>query len=141
MKRILLMPVLLVLGVAVGCGSAYATAMLRGPQSEETEADSAFVPTGAVLVPLVLEDGRLAGYTSFEVELQVPADKAEFVAARMPMLLHAINLRAFRAPLASGPDGMLPNIDQFRAVVMSSAPEAFGRGVVRHVAITQANPA
>lgn len=141
MKPILLLPALLVLGVAVGSGSAFATAMLRGPQSAGPAQDNAFVPTGSVLAPLVLEDGRLAGYTSFEVELQVPADKAEFVTARMPLLLHAINLRTFRSPLASGPDGMLPNIEQFRAVVMSAAPEAFGEGMVRHVAITQANPA
>ena len=59
----------------------------------------------------------------------------------MPLLLHAINLRTFRSPLASGPDGMLPDIEQFRAVVMTAAPEAFGEGMVRHVAITQANPA
>ena len=141
MKRILLMPALLALGVAVGGGSAYGVAMLRGPQSEEPDTDSAFVPTGPVLAPLVLEDGRLAGYTSFEVELQVPADKAEFVTARMPLLLHAINLRTFRSPLASGPDGMLPNVEQFRAVVMNAAPEAFGKGLVRQAAITQANPA
>lgn len=141
MKRILLVPALLVLGIAVGGGSAYGVAMLRAPQSQQTVTDGAFVPTGPVLAPLVLEDGRLAGYTSFEVELEVPADQAEFVAARMPLLLHAINLRTFRSPLASGPDGMLPNVEQFRAVVMTAAPEAFGKGVVRRAAITRADPA
>ena len=142
MKRIFLLLGLLIVGVAVGGGAAYATVMLLGPQpAAQADAESAFVPTGPVLAPLVLRDGRLSGYVSFEVQLEVPADQTEFVAARMPMLLHAINLRTFRSPLASGPDGMLPNVDQFRAVVMAAAPEAFGQSVVRHAAITQANPA
>lgn len=142
MKRTFLILVLLVLGVAVGGGAAWATVMLLGPQPAHVEeADSAFVPTGPVLAPLVMRDGRLSGYVSFEIQLEVPADQQEFVTARMPMLLHAINLRTFRSPLASGPDGMLPNVDQFRAVVMAAAPEAFGQSVVRHAAITQANPA
>lgn len=141
MKRILGIVTFLILGLAVGGGAALAASMVLGPAPEHEVADSAFVPTGPLLAPLVFEDGHLSGYVSFEIQLEVPADKAEFVAARMPLLLHAINLRTFRSPLASGPDGMLPNLEQFRKVVMAAAPEAFGKGVVRHAAITQANPA
>lgn len=141
MKRIFGIIALVVLGVAVGGGAAYGTAALLGPQREREAAGSAFVPTGPVLVPLVLQDGRLSGYVSFEIQLEVPSNKAAFVTARMPMLLHAINLRAFRSPLASGRDGMLPNVEQFRQVVMAAALEAFGSAVVRRAAITQANPA
>lgn len=139
MKRIIQIVTLVLLGLAVGGGSAYATAgLLGGP--EPTQADSAFVPTGPVLAPLVLADGRLAGYVTFEIQLEVPSDQIDFVTARMPMLLHAINIRTFRSPLASGPDGMLPDVEQFRKVVMTATPEAFGKGVVRHAAITHANP-
>ncbi|MEW9854531.1 hypothetical protein [Novosphingobium sp. M1R2S20] len=144
MKRLFALLALLILGLGVGAGAAYAAVMLLGPPpsaKEKEAANSAFVPTGTVLSPLVTKDGRLAGYVSFEIQLEVPSDKAEFVAARMPLLLHGINLRTFRSPLASGPDGMLPNVEQFRKVVMEAAPEAFGAGVVRHAAITQANPA
>jgi hypothetical protein len=131
--------VLAVLGLCTGGATAYVTGTLLGPQSEKSE-KTAFVPTGPVLAPLVLDDGRLAGYTTFEVQLEVPAGKSDFVAARMPLLLHAINLRTFRSPLASGPDGMLPDVEQFRAIIMTAAPEAFGEGMVRHAAITHATP-
>lgn len=141
MKRIFRIVLLLVLGLAVGGGAAFGVRMIMGPPQTHETAERAFVPTGPVLAPLVLEDGQLSGYVSFEIQLEVPADEAEFVAARMPMLLHAINVRTFRSPLASGPDGMLPDLEQFRKVVMAAAPEAFGKGVVRQAAITQANPA
>lgn len=140
MKRIFRLLFLLSLGLAVGGGAAYGAAMVLGPVPKATP-ESAFVPTGPVLAPLVLKDGRLSGYVSFEIQLEVPSDQADFVTARMPLLLHAINLRTFRSPLASGPDGMLPDLEQFRKVVMAAAPEAFGEGVVRHAAIVQANPA
>lgn len=140
MARVFQILILLALGCAVGGGSAYATGLFLGPV-ERQEADSAFVPTGPLLAPLVLDDGRLTGYVSFEMQLEVPADQVDFVTARMPLLLHAINLRTFRSPLASGPDGMLPDVAQFREVVMAAAEEAFGSAVVRHAAITQATPA
>lgn len=140
MKGFLRTLALLILGLAVGGGGAYAATMLLDPPKAPV-ADSAFVATGPVLAPLVLENGRLSGYVSFEIQLEVPSDKVDFVTARMPLLLHAINVRTFRSPLASGPDGMLPDVEQFRKVVMTAAPEALGNGVVRHAAITQANPA
>jgi hypothetical protein len=56
-------------------------------------------------------------------------------------LLHAINMRTYRTPMAAGPDGMLPDISVFRKIVMDAAPEAFGPKVVRLVAVTQAVPA
>ncbi len=71
----------------------------------------------------------------------MPTDKADYVTARLPLLLHAINMRTFRTPMASGPDGLLPDLETFRRVVMASAPEAFGPGVLRKVAVTKVNPA
>src|SRR5690606_7806556 len=140
MKRLLNLGLLLTLGLAVGAGSAYGAAMLLAP-SERAQSTNEFVETGPVLAPLVLDDGRLSGYASFEIQLEVPVNQVDFVRARILILHHAINLRTLRRPLASGPDGMLPNLEQFRKVVMSAAPEAFGDGVVRHAAITQASPA
>lgn len=139
MKRLIQILTLVFLGLGVGGGAAYATAGLLGAP-EPKVADSAFVPTGPVLAPLVLADGRLSGYVTFEIQLEVASDQVDFVTARMPLLLHAINIRTFRSPLASGPDGMLPNVEQFRKVVMTATPEAFGEGVVRHAAITHATP-
>jgi len=140
MKRLFLRLAVLALGLAVGGGGAYTAANVFGPL-ERGMASKAFVPTGPVLAPLVLKDGRLSGYVSFEVELQVPANRVDFVKARMPLLLHAINMRTYRSPLASGPDGMLPDVEQFRKVVIAAAAEAFGDEIVRRAVITQAVPA
>lgn len=145
MKKLLLPLAVLIAGTAVGGGAAYGTGLLIGapkPKAAAAEpADTSFVPTAKILAPLVTMDGRLAGYVAFEVQLEVASDQAEFVTARMPLLLHAINMRTYRTPMAAGPDGLLPDLAMFRKVVTDAAPEAFGSGVVRKVAITGAVPA
>ncbi|MET3722418.1 hypothetical protein [Sphingomonas trueperi] len=148
MKKLLFLIVALIAGLAAGGGTAYAMVKMLGigvakqeAKAEEKEEPGKFVPTGKVLVPLVFPDGHLAGYASMEVQLEVDEAKADFVAQRMPLLLHAINMRTYRTPMAAGPDGMLPNLEGFRKLVDSSATEAFGPKVVRKIAVTNANPA
>jgi hypothetical protein len=140
---------MLIAGLGVGGGAAFGVGQLlpapdAGPAKPkspvEEEANLAFIKTEVVLVPLVFPDGRLAGYTSIDAALQVPADQAEALKARMPLLLHAINLQTFRTPLAAGPDGQLADLEGYRKIVAAAAPKAFGAGVVRKVAIIQANP-
>ncbi|SNT18386.1 hypothetical protein SAMN06295912_1541 [Sphingomonas laterariae] len=77
---------------------------------------------------------------SFEVQLEVPTDQREAVQLRLPVLLNAINMRTFRTPMASGPDGMIPSLGAFRNVVLDAAAEAYGRDVVRRAVVTQASP-
>lgn len=146
MKKILFLLTVLLAGLGLGGGAAFATVMLLGPTSGaagagQAETDPSFVDAGKILAPLVFADGRLSGYVQFQIQLGVPADKAEFVKARMPLLLHAINMRTYRTPMAAGPDGLIPDLETFRKVVMAAGPEAFGPGVLRKVAVTQANPA
>nr|WP_315382962.1 hypothetical protein [uncultured Sphingomonas sp.] len=148
MKKLLFLIVALVAGLSAGGGTAYAMMKMLGigapkqeAQAEEKEEAGKFVPTGKVLVPLVFADGHLAGYASMEVQLQVDEAKADFVTQRMPLLLHAINMRTYRTPMAAGPDGMLPDLEGFRKLVDASANEAFGPKVVRKIAVTNANPA
>ena len=147
MKKFLLPLGVLIAGMGVGGAAAYGTSMVVGSSptakvAPEPEAgDMSFVPATNVMAPLVTADGRLAGYVQFEVQLEVPADKADFVTARLPLLLHAINMRTYKTPMAAGPDGMLPDLSVFRSVVMAAAPEAFGAHVVKTAAITQAVPA
>lgn len=144
MKKLVLSLLVLIAGGAVGGGAAYgvnAWAPAKPAKAEAQAETTAFVPAGKILAPLVFPDGRLSGYVSFEVQLEVAAAEAETVRQRMPLLLHAVNLRTYRTPMASGPDGMLPNIEVFRTVIMESAPTAFGPNVVRRAAITQAAPA
>ncbi|WP_294258367.1 hypothetical protein [uncultured Sphingomonas sp.] len=148
MKKLLFLIVALIAGLAAGGGTAYAMVKMLGigapkqeAKAEEKEEPAKFVPTGKVLVPLVFADGHLAGYAAMEVQLQVDETKAEFVTQRMPLLLHAINMRTYRTPMAAGPDGMLPDLEGFRKLVDASATEAFGPKVVRKIAVTNANPA
>ena len=142
MKKILTPVLIGVAGLAVGGGAAYATALLMGPPAEETpKAETRFISAGKILAPLVLEDGQLSGYVSFEVSLEVSVEEGADIEAKLPLLLHAINMRSYRTPLAAGPDGMLPEIGKFRKLVQQAATEAFGPGAVSRVAVTQAAPA
>ena len=143
MKKIILYLVMLVLGGAVGGGAAVATLRVLGPPAPPAPVEPvmAFVPAQKISAPMVLQDGRLAGYVSFDLDLEVPEDQVATVTLKLPLLLHAINMRTYRTPLAAGPAGMLPNIDGLRRVVQAAAPEAMGKGVVKRVAITRAEPA
>lgn len=151
MKKILFLIVVLLSGLGLGGAAAFGTLLVLGPRpaqaasapaAEAEGVKTAFVPVDKLLAPLVsAEDGRLTGYVQFQFNLEVPEDKSSEVTARLPLLLHAINMRTFKTPMAAGKDGLLPGLDQFRKIVEASAPEAFGPGVVRKVAITQATPA
>lgn len=143
MKKIIKLVVMLILGLGLGGGAAYATLRLLGPPApaKPEEPALAFVKAEKMNAPLVLGDGRLAGYVSFDFDVQVPEEEVAVVTAKLPLLLHAINMRTYRTPLAAGPDGMLPDIDGLRRVVLAAAPEALGKNVVRKVAITRAEPA
>jgi flagellar basal body-associated protein FliL len=147
-KKMLFMLVVLLAGTGLGGGAALATLMVLGPRpagaaakAPAEEVETAFVPVDKLLAPLVGADGRLTGYVQFQFNLEVSAEKTAEVTKKLPLLLHAINMRTFKTPMAAGRDGLLPSLDQFRKVVEASAPEAFGAGVVRKVAITQATPA
>lgn len=150
MKKILFLLIVLLAGLGLGGGAAFATMLALGPRHEadavatkEAAEDLkvSFVPTGKILAPLVFPDGHLAGYVQFDVELEVPQEKAGFITARLPLLLHAINMRTYRTPMAAAPDGMLPDLEVFRKLVQQASQEAFGAPIVRKVAITAAAPA
>lgn len=144
MKRILTLLLLAAAGVGVGGGAAYATGAILGSlpaNPQPAAAETKFVPAGKILAPLVFPDGRLSGYVSFEVHLDVPTERSAWVSARLPLLLNAVNMRTYRTPMAAGRDGMLPNIGIFRDVVLEASAEAFGAGVVKRVAVTEAAPA
>jgi len=145
-KTFILAPLLLVAGLGVGGGTAFGMQMLlpgkaAGAPVKPKEVATSFVPAGKVLAPLVFTDGRLSGYVSIDVQLETADADVEFVTARLPLLLNAINMRTFRSPMASGPDGMLPNLGLFQKIVMDSAAEAFGPKIVRRAVIMQATPA
>lgn len=148
MKRPLVLILAGVAGLGVGGGAAFGVARVvpgvdkpAAAKPGAEPADTEFVTTGSVITPLVFPDARFAGYVGIEAQLEVAPDAAEAVRARMPLLLHAINLRTFRTPMAAGPDGQMPDLEVYRRIVQDAAPRIFGAGVVRRVAITQARPA
>lgn len=147
MKKLLFPIVVTLAGLGLGGGAAYGTVMAMGgpgkgaTSAASVEVEPSFVDAGKMLAPLVFDDGRLSGYVQFSIQLEVPADKAEFVTARLPLLMHAVNMRTYRTPMAAGPDGLLPDLETFRKLVMASGTEAFGAGVLKKVAVTQASPA
>lgn len=140
MKRIIVLLGLILLGMALGGGTAYAAGkILAGkPLFTWTVArPTVFVPTGTIIAPLVADDGHLLGYMSFEAQLEVPAAQADHVRANLPLLLDATTLRTFKAPIAGGPDGLVPQLSVVRSVLTDAARQTYGP-LVSQVAITQA---
>ncbi|MBP6030894.1 MAG: hypothetical protein KA533_05640 [Sphingobium sp.] len=145
MKKLLLLLILLLLGLSAGAGAAYGIARWLGPPppkaaTKPTEADTLFVPGGTILAPIVASDGRLSGYANFEVQLEVMADREAEVTGKLPLLLHAINLRTWNTPMASGPDHILPDLRVFARIVQTAADEALGHGAVMRVIVMGAKP-
>ena len=130
----------LALGLGVGGAGAFAAGLLGVDQTGLMGPKSAFVPAERMSAPLVFEDGRLAAYIGFTVQLEVPSHQVAAVKDRMPLLMHAVNLRTYRKPLASGPDGMIADIGKLRQVIAEAAAETYGKGVVQRVVVTQATP-
>lgn len=144
-KRIVIGLAAVVAGLGVGAGGAWAAwrflpQYVSGGHAQPTKGATEFVPPFQVLAPLVATDGRLTGYTSFELQLEVPQGESDTIGAKLPLLMDAVNKRTYRTPMASGPDGMLPGLDAFRRVVMDAAAEVYGKDVVRSVAVTRASP-
>lgn len=141
MKKLLGVVLALILGVGVGGGSAWGVGMLRQNGGATGTVRTEFVETGPMMAPLVFPDGRLSGYVSFEVQLEVPQGEGDAVKAKLPLLLNAVNLHTYRTPMASGRDGLIPGLDAFRRVVMDAARETYGPDMVRRAVVTQATPA
>lgn len=155
MKKAVLGIALLLAGTAAGAGGGWALLTFMpgaippaegangAPDAGKADdgAPTSIISAGRVLAPLVYKDGTLAGYSGFQVQVEVPEAEAADITARLPILLHAINMRTFKTPLAAGPDGMIPDLELFRATVQQAADETFGKGTVKRVLVTEASPA
>lgn len=147
MKRVFFFVLILLGGLLTGGAAAFAVSLVQpGPKSgdhateaaaKERDATPEFVPA-EVLLPLVDGDGQLATYATIKLELRVEPGSGEEVKERLPLLLNAINLRTYRTPLATGPDGRLPDLAGFRLLVQSAADQSLGKGTIRQIAITEA---
>jgi len=144
MRKPLTLLMMLLGGAGLGAGSAFGAGLLMPAQSEAAaeprpadEGPPAFVPM-ELLVPLVFDDGQLAGYANLKLQLLVEAEQNESVTARLPLLLNAINLQTYRTPLAGAAGGRLPDLNQLRGLIQRSAERTLGHAVVRQVAIVEA---
>ncbi len=141
MRKILFLLEVPLLGLGVGAAGAFATQLALDMRENTARQNSVLVPTGTILAPLVFPDGRLAGYVNFEAQVEIQSDHFDDVRQHMPLLLDAVNMRTYRAPLASGRDGLIPGVDAFRKVLFDAAVATFGKKVVRRAVVTQAMPA
>jgi len=141
MRKSLLLGLVLILGLGTGGAGALAVNLVIADRQTKAREASVFVATGTIMAPLAFPDGRLAGYASFEAEIEVSSEGAPRVRKEMPLLLDAVNMRTYRTPLASGPDGMIPGVGAFRSVLFEAAVKTFGQETVRRAVVTQATPA
>ncbi|USI71995.1 hypothetical protein [Sphingomonas morindae] len=139
-KLLMLIPAMLIAGMLLGGGSAYTlAALLQGRPVLRLDSPNVFVATGTINAPLVSRDGQLLGYVAFDAQLEIPGIEEKRVRANLPLLLDAVNLRTFKAPIAGGRDGLLPDLAVFRAVVRDASRQVYGPSLVSRVVITQAS--
>lgn len=141
-KPILLMALA---GLVAGAGGGAAVSMMLpagAPAPTPVEAgDAKFVTLGALLLPLTLPDGQFTGYFRVEAQLEVAGEDVDGVTARLPLVIHGINVSAYGRPLATGADGRLPDAAAIRTIVAAEAAKVLGKGVIRSVALTSLAPA
>jgi hypothetical protein len=149
MKKILTLLILLLLGIGIGGGAAYGVGMVMGPPPvEDTHAkeakaehvETAFIPTGALTLPIVTNEGDLTGYGVFELQLEVTEEGEAEVASQMPLVLNAINMRTYRTPMTAGKQKVLPDLDVLSRIAMEASTQSLGKGKVIRAVVTSAKP-
>ena len=143
MKSIIIPVASLIAGLALGAGGMFfyerqfggAPAHAAATPSASRE-DSEILPAFKIRAPIVADDGALATYVVFTVQLAVAKTAAEHVPEQLPMILNEINMRTYQAPLAQQADGRMPSIKLFRDIVSAAAKPILGQGVLTNVMVT-----
>jgi len=128
-------------GLALGAAGAFSAQAWSAQRDAANQQETTFVPAGTIPIPLVLADGRLAGYVDVSSQVEVTRAAETDVRKRMPLLLDAVNMRAFQTPLARIPEGQIPRIDAVRRMMQQAAVGVFGRTAIRRVVIIRVSPA
>lgn len=146
MRQILTIILCLLAGIGIGGGGTYAYALNFGlggkPATNRTDpaGDNKVLAPFKIRAPITFEDGTLATYAVFKVQLVVKAEAAEKAETNEAMVLNAINMRTYKTPLIKGPDGQLPDVETFRKVISEAGSEALGKGVIANILITDVQP-
>jgi len=143
MKSIIIPVACLIAGLALGAGGMFFYELQFGDAPAKATAapspspeDSEILPAFKIRAPIVADDGTLANYVVFTVQLAVAKTAAETAPEQLPMILNEINMRTYEAPLAQGADGRMPSIKLFRDIVSAAAKPILGQGVLTNVMVT-----
>lgn len=128
-------------GLALGAAGALSAQAWSAQRDATAQEETSFVSAGTIPIPLVLSDGRLGGYVDVTSQVEVSRAAEPDVRKRMPLMLDAVNMRAFQTPLARIPDGQIPRLDALRRMMQQAAVATFGRAAVRRVVIVRVSPA
>lgn len=146
MKQIIVIILCLLVGLGAGAGGTYAYALnfglgdKQGPDRPDPKGANKVLPPFKVRAPITFEDGTLATYAVFKVQLVVKEEAAMKAEEEEAMVINAINMRTFKTPLVKGPDGQIPDVEVFRKIVSAAGTEALGKGVVSNILITDVQP-
>ncbi len=128
MKKLL--SLLLLIAAGLGLGGAGAWGVLRFmPKPPATAAipPVRYVTAPVLAIPVVAKDGRLSGYVQITFQIETDEAHEAVVAADMPRFLDAVNRAAWATPIASGPDGLLPDPRRAGALGLVAAKKAHGK--------------
>jgi hypothetical protein len=146
MKQILIAILCLLAGLGIGGGGTYAYAINVGlggkPATERPDpaGENKMLAPFKIRAPITYEDGTLATYAVFKVQLVVKAESAEKAETDEALVINAINMRTFKTPLVKTEDGQIPDVEAFRKVIADAGTEALGKGVVANILITDIQP-
>jgi hypothetical protein len=143
MKPFVIPAISLIAGLALGAGGMfiYELQFGRAPQPAPVAPsalpeESTILPAFKVRAPIVTDDGTLATYAVFTVQLAVAKDAAEHAPEQVPMILNEINMRTYQTPLAKGADGRMPSLQHFQDIVSAAAKPILGQSVLAKVMVT-----
>ena len=139
-----------VAGLALGGGAVAGYFTQIAPEAraekkkEEEEAKRREAPETVkidrMVVPLVGQDGSLAGYLTLDLMLYLEPEQGEFVKPRLPYVRHAINEVMATQPMTLLPDNKRLDFDKAGTTLTAAANKALEEDVVRAIKISSAVP-
>jgi hypothetical protein len=146
MRQILIAILCLISGIAAGGGGTYAYAVNfglpdgKGPKRPDPSGANKVLAPFKIRAPITYEDGTLATYAVFKIQLVVKEEAAEKAEEKEAFLINAINMRTYKTPLVKSSDGQIADIETFRKVISDASAEALGKGVAANILITDVQP-
>jgi flagellar basal body-associated protein FliL len=112
----------------------------RAAERELRRATPETIKIDRMVVPLVSQQGTLAGYMTMEMMIFLDPDQSEFVKVRLPLVRHAINEVMATVPMTLPPDEVRLDFAKASAAFTDAANKALEEKVVRTIKIVAAVP-